>query len=133
MFFFFFNRGISSFELQDLFMRSTLDSIFEVGFGEELDTLSGLSEEGNRFAKAFDDSSDLILWRYVDIFWKIKRFLGIGSEADLKKNIVVIDGFAYKLIHRKALSMSDQQNDAVSWIKIFHVCSRKFHVPPFSG
>lgn len=100
-------------------MRSTLDSIFKIGFGEELDTLSGLSKEGNSFAKAFDDSSDLILWRYVDIFWKIKRFLGIGSEAELKKNIGVVDGFAYKLIHRKTQSMSTQQNDTVSWKKNF--------------
>ncbi|KAG1360544.1 cytochrome P450 704C1-like [Cocos nucifera] len=100
-------------DIQDLFMRSTLDSIFKVGFGDDLDTLSGLSEEGNSFAKAFDDSSDLILWRYVDIFWKIKRFLGIGSEAELKKNIRVIDGFAYKLIHRKTQSMSEQQNDTM--------------------
>ncbi|XP_008777558.2 cytochrome P450 704C1-like isoform X1 [Phoenix dactylifera] len=100
-------------DIQDLFMKSTLDSIFKIGFGEELDTLSGLSEEGNSFAKAFDDSSDLILWRYVDIFWKIKRFLGVGSEAELKKNIRVIDGFAYKLIYRKTQSMSKQQIDTM--------------------
>jgi len=92
-------------------MRSTLDSIFQVGFGVQLDTLSRTSEEGSRFAKAFDIASDLILWRYVDIFWKIKRFLRIGSEAELRENIRVIDDFIYQLIESKAKSLCNQQAD----------------------
>lgn len=31
-------------------MRSTMDSIFKVGFDAELDTLSGSSKEGKAFA-----------------------------------------------------------------------------------
>lgn len=100
-------------DIQDLFMKSTLDSIFQVGFGVELDSLSGLNEEGNCFAKAFDISSDLILWRYIDVLWKVKRFLGVSTEAELKKNVKVIDDFVYKLIHRKTESLSNQQNDTM--------------------
>uniref|UniRef100_A0A7N2MEF2 Cytochrome P450 n=1 Tax=Quercus lobata TaxID=97700 RepID=A0A7N2MEF2_QUELO len=85
----------------DLFMKSTLDSIFKVAFGVELDSMCASSEECNNFGKAFDDSSALILWQYVDIFWQMKRFLIIGSEAALKKNIEVVDNFVYKLIHIK--------------------------------
>nr|CAD1835433.1 unnamed protein product [Ananas comosus var. bracteatus] len=45
-----------SMEIQDLFMKSTMDSIFSIGFGLELDCLNGSNYEGSNFAKAFDDS-----------------------------------------------------------------------------
>nr|DAD18630.1 TPA_asm: hypothetical protein HUJ06_020093 [Nelumbo nucifera] len=98
------------FDIQDLFMKSTLDSIFKVGFGVELDSMGG-SSEGTKFAQAFDDSSALTLWRYVDIFWKIKKFLNIGKEATLKKNIKVIDNFMYKLIRSKIEQKQNSDND----------------------
>ena len=62
-------------------MKSTLDSIFKVGFGvDQLNALSGTDESGNQFTKAFDDSNVIVYWRYVDVFWKVKRFLNrIGS------------------------------------------------------
>ncbi|KAK7847847.1 cytochrome p450 704c1, partial [Quercus suber] len=96
----------------DLFMKSTLDSIFKVAFGVELDSMCASSEECKNFGKAFDDSSALIFWRYVDIFWQMKRFLNIGSEAALKKNIEVVDSFVYKLIHIKVQRMHDSENDS---------------------
>lgn len=86
-------------------MKSTLDSIFKVAFGVDLDYMCGNSEEGAIFCKAFDDSSATTLWRYVDPSWKIKKFLNIGSEAELKRNITVLDDFVYKLIHPKAEQM----------------------------
>lgn len=82
-------------------MKSTLDSIFKVGFGTELNALSESNELGNRFTRAFDDSNFIVFWRYVDPLWKVKRFLNIGSEASLKKNIQVIDDFVYELIRYK--------------------------------
>jgi hypothetical protein len=101
-------------------MKTTLDSIFKVAFGVELDSMRGSSEESPNFVKAFDDSSALVLWRYVDIFWKMKRFLNIGS---LKKNIKVVDNFVYKLIHTKIQQMHDSHDDsAVSALpKIFNI------------
>ncbi len=93
-------------------MRSTLDSIFKVAFGVELDSMCGSSAQGKEFSKAFDDSSEATLFRYVDIFWKIKRFLNLGSEAALKKNIEVIDRFVYKLIHNKIEQLHDAKDDS---------------------
>ena len=69
-------------------MKSTLDSIFKVALGVELDSICRSSDEGEKFSTAFDDSSATTLWRFVDIFWKIKKFLNIGSEAELKKKII---------------------------------------------
>ncbi|KAJ9553242.1 hypothetical protein OSB04_017287 [Centaurea solstitialis] len=97
--------------LQDLLMKSTLDSIFKVGFGFDLNTLSGLDEVSNRFMKAFDDSNCIIFWRYVDLLWRVKRYLNIGSEAALKTNIRVIDNFVYELINHKREQMKNGKLD----------------------
>ncbi|WVZ16403.1 hypothetical protein V8G54_009385 [Vigna mungo] len=95
----------SSLEIQDLFMRSTLDSIFQVAFGTELDSMCGSSQEGKIFADAFDASSALTLYRYVDVFWKIKKFLNIGSEAKLRKTTKVLDKFVLNLINTRIQQM----------------------------
>ncbi|KDP27731.1 hypothetical protein JCGZ_19708 [Jatropha curcas] len=104
-------KSNQSMDIQDLFMKSTLDSIFKVAFGVELDSMCGSNEEGIMFSTAFDNASSITLWRYVDIFWKIRRFLNIGSEAALKKNIKVIDDFVYKLINRKIEKMHSSTDD----------------------
>ncbi|KAH0738463.1 hypothetical protein KY290_037168 [Solanum tuberosum] len=68
-------------DIQDLLMKATLDSVFRVSFGVELDSMSGSNEQGKNFIAAFDDANAMTLWRYVDILWKIKRFLNIETEA----------------------------------------------------
>ncbi|XP_076953102.1 cytochrome P450 704C1-like [Bidens hawaiensis] len=97
----------NSMNLQDFLMKSTLDSIFKVGFGFDLDTLSGLDEASNRFMKAFDESNRLVFWRFVDLLWKVKRIFNISSEADLKRNIRIVDEFVYGLIRNKREQMKD--------------------------
>lgn len=94
-------------------MKSTLDSIFKVAFGVELDSMCGSNEEGKQFSEAFDDSSALSLYRYVDILWPIKKFLNIGSEAKLKRNIKIVDDFVYKLIKNKVEAMKSPQKDSL--------------------
>lgn len=108
--------------MQDLFMKSTLDSIFRVGFGVELDSMSGSNEEGTKFGIALDDASAMTLYRYVDIFWKIKKSLNIGSEAVLKRSVKVVDDFVYKLIQRKTEQMKYPQND--SSVSFFNFSSK---------
>lgn len=103
-------------------MRSTLDSIFEVGFGVELNCLDGSSKEGNEFLRAFDESNALIYWRYVDPFWKLKRFFDIGSEAPLKKNVKVIDQFVNNLIRKKRKLLAERHDTVSSRVNIFCIC-----------
>ena len=97
-----------------MLMRIALDTIAKVGFGVELNCLEGSSKEGTEFMKAFDDSNEMIYWRIVDPFWKLKRFLNIGSEAALKKNIRVIDSFVYNVISTKRELLA-MQRDCVSY------------------
>lgn len=88
-------------------MKSTLDSIFKVGFGFDLDTLSGSDEVSNRFMTAFDDSNGITYWRYVDLLWRVKRYFNFGSEAILKKNIDVVDSFVFEWIEHKREQMKN--------------------------
>ena len=101
-------------------MRIALDTIAKVGFGVELNCLEGSSKEGAEFMKAFDDSNEMIYWRIVDLFWKLKRFLNIGSEAALKKNIRVIDSFVYNVISTKRELLA-MQRDCVSLFSFFFI------------
>jgi len=92
-------------------MKASLDSIFRVAFGVELDSMCGSNEEGKKFSDAFDDASALTVRRYVDILWKIKRSLNIGLESKLKENIRTVDVFIHKMIQRKTEEMSKPEAD----------------------
>uniref|UniRef100_A0A6N2MSB1 Cytochrome P450 n=1 Tax=Salix viminalis TaxID=40686 RepID=A0A6N2MSB1_SALVM len=115
------------FDMQDTLMRCTLDSIFKVGFGVELNCLEGSSKEGTEFMKAFDDSNALVYWRYVDPLWKLKRYFNIGSEASLKKNIKIIDAFVTNLIRTKRKLLAEERlcNDKEDILSRFLVESKK--------
>ena len=92
-----------------------MDSIFKIGFGVELNCLEGSSKEGSAFMKAYDDSNAIVYWRYVDPSWKLKRFLNIGSEATLKKNIILIDDFVHRLIRTRREQLAKQQDSVSSF------------------
>ncbi|CAB4320415.1 unnamed protein product [Prunus armeniaca] len=94
----------------DLLMRCTLDSIFKVGFGIGLNCLEGSSKEGTAFMKAFDESTALSYFRYVDPFWKLKRFLNLDSEASLKQYVKVIDDFVHQVIMSKRKLLEEQKD-----------------------
>ncbi|KAM0934759.1 putative abieta-7,13-dien-18-ol hydroxylase [Dioscorea sansibarensis] len=98
--------------IQDLLMKSTMDSIFQVAFGVELNCITASNREEREFVEAFDDASSLITWRYVDISWKIKKLLNIGCEAVLKRRIRVVDNFIYKMICSKIEQISKLQHDS---------------------
>ncbi|XP_021825693.1 cytochrome P450 704C1-like isoform X2 [Prunus avium] len=111
----------------DLLMRCTLDSIFKVGFGIDLNCLEGSSKEGTAFMKAFDESTALTYFRYVDPFWKLKRFLNLGSEASLKKYVKVIDDFVQQVIRSKRKLLEEQKdvNDKEDILSRFLLESKK--------
>lgn len=107
-------RSRQAVEIQDLFMKSAMDSIFEIAFGVELNCLQEYSaEENRRFVTAVDEANLQTNWRYFNPFWKIMRFFGIGSEAALKDNIRVIDEFVYKLIRHKIARLSGRSRSGI--------------------
>ncbi|KAM7266702.1 hypothetical protein ACFE04_004599 [Oxalis oulophora] len=104
-------------DYQDLFMKSTLDSVFKIVLGVELDTMCGTLEEGTKFSNAFDKASEITSMRVVDVFWKFKKFLNIGSEAKLKINVKLVDDYVYKLINHKIEQVNNSSHDTLSMKK----------------
>ena len=92
-------------------MKSALDSVFKVVLGVELDSMCGTNEEGTRFSRCFDEASAITLYRYVDLPWKLKRFLNLGSEAKLRNNVKVIDEYVYKIIRSKTEQLHKSRDD----------------------
>lgn len=107
-------RGERAVDMQDLLMRSTLDSIFQIGFGVRLGALSGSNEEGAAFARAFDDASEQVLYRFFDLLWKAKRLLNVSSEAAMKRSVRTINDFVYAVIDKKIEQMARDQHEFVS-------------------
>ncbi|CAN1775026.1 Cytochrome P450 704C1 [Linum perenne] len=103
------SAGGAVFDLQDIMMRCTLDSIFKVGFGVELNCLRGTSKEGIDFMKAFDEANALTYWRYVDPFWRLKRLFNFGTEASLKRNVHIIDSFVTNVISTKRMIVAEHR------------------------
>uniref|UniRef100_A0A453E0Y6 Cytochrome P450 n=1 Tax=Aegilops tauschii subsp. strangulata TaxID=200361 RepID=A0A453E0Y6_AEGTS len=100
-------------DMENLFMRSTLDSIFTVGFGVNLGSLSGSNQEGAAFARAFDDASEQSLYRFLDPLWKAKRLLNVSSEAAMRRWVRTIDDFVYAVIDKKIEQMGRDEHEFV--------------------
>ncbi|XP_024517947.1 cytochrome P450 704B1 [Selaginella moellendorffii] len=96
-------------DLQDLFLRLTLDSICKIGFGVEIGCLRP-DLPLIPFAHAFDYGNTLIIRRYIDMFWKIKRFFNAGSERELKRCIRVMDDFLYRVIERRRQELKQSKD-----------------------
>jgi len=78
-------------------MRFTLDSIFKIAFGYEIDTLKpGLPEVP--FAKAFDLTNEVTSKRFLNPFWKLQRAFKVGNEAAVVASAKVVNDFTFNVI-----------------------------------
>lgn len=106
-----------SVEMQDLFMRSSFDSICKVVFGIDINSISSTKSESGpeaSFAKAFDVANAMVFHRHmVGSFWKVQRFLNVGSEATLRENIKMVDAFLYRVIHIRMQEMFSAEKENV--------------------
>uniref|UniRef100_A0A0D9XWY4 Cytochrome P450 n=1 Tax=Leersia perrieri TaxID=77586 RepID=A0A0D9XWY4_9ORYZ len=90
-------------DLQDVFRRFAFDTICKISFGLDpgcLDKEMPVSE----LADAFDAASRLSAMRGAaasPLMWRMKRFLNVGSERELRKAVNVIDGLAAAMIRER--------------------------------
>jgi len=88
-----------------------MDAICKLGFGVEINSLSKANSGAEAsFAEAFDTANAMLLWRYVDLSWKLKRYFNIGSEVTMKESIKTVDDFVYKVIQKRRKKISVQNN-----------------------
>ncbi|KAI3959346.1 hypothetical protein MKW98_018936 [Papaver atlanticum] len=86
----------------DMQFQMILDSICKVGFEVEIGSLAH-ELPNHRFAKACDDATSTVTYRFINPLWRLKKFFNVGSEALFVQSIQVIDEFTYSLINiRKA-------------------------------
>lgn len=98
-------------EMQDLLLRLAMDSIGNVAFGIEVNSLTNSNSGAEAsFAKDFETANTMLLWRYFDITWKLKRYFNIWSEATFKKSMKKVDDFVYKLIQSRRHEIFVQNN-----------------------
>lgn len=83
-------------DLQTIFFQFTMDSICEIAFGQDLDTLNSESF----FGTAFDNAQAISYRRFSTppFIWKLEKALGIGLEAQLAHHIQTMQTFCKKVI-----------------------------------
>jgi cytochrome P450 len=85
-------------DLANLFKRFSMETFAKISFGVELGCLT--SQEPKPFEQALDSALTILMSRFMapTWWWKLKRYLNIGDEAEFKKNVQVIDDTIYKVI-----------------------------------
>jgi cytochrome P450 len=92
-----------TFDLFKLLNRFTIEAFAEIGFGVHMGCLD--SDEEHPFQKAFDQAQRALFLRFVrpGWFWKTQKWLGLGAEGQLKRDIEVINATVLEIVE-KALS-----------------------------
>ncbi|KAF1331244.1 Cytochrome p450, partial [Globisporangium splendens] len=87
-------------DLFKLFNRFTIEAFAEIGFGIHLGCLD--AEKEHPFQTAFDSAQREVVLRFIrpGWFWKTQRWLGIGAEGILKKNMKAIDDTVLEIVAR---------------------------------
>lgn len=108
-------------DLMKLMNRFTIDTFAEIGFGLDLGSME--APQDHPFAAAFDSAQRILIYRFVrpEWFWKTQRWLNVGMEGELKRNIsvihdTVVDIIAKALENRRssAYTFDDSKKDIVS-------------------
>lgn len=102
------DRGKRGWGVQDLCMRMTLETTCRIGFGVELGCLSA-SLPDIPFARCFDDANYISFYRFTDPFWKLKQFMCVGKERELKNCMQELDNFTYKVIQTQRTEMASAE------------------------
>uniref|UniRef100_A0A0E0IY12 Uncharacterized protein n=1 Tax=Oryza nivara TaxID=4536 RepID=A0A0E0IY12_ORYNI len=106
-------------DLQDVLQRFGFDTICMVAFGHDPRCLADggvLEEAKSEFMRNFGEALDLVIGRFMDpieVSWKIKKWLNIGTERRLKKAIADVHAFAMDIVRARRQSASVKDRDDV--------------------
>ncbi|OEL17455.1 Alkane hydroxylase MAH1 [Dichanthelium oligosanthes] len=98
-------------EIEDVFMRYSLDVSYASAFGDDLDALSVVAASAplSPFGQATRVASEAALLRHIvpAWWWRLLRWLSVGAERRLTEAKAVLDEFVYREIaKRKAQSVA---------------------------
>ncbi|XP_057505853.1 cytochrome P450 94C1-like [Actinidia eriantha] len=103
-------------DLQDVFRRFSFDSICRFSFGLDPKCLE-LSLPMSEFAVSFDRASNISAERAMTSspwIWKVKRILKLGSERQLKEDIMMINALAQEVIRQRRKMGFSSHKDLLS-------------------
>ncbi|KAF1335555.1 Cytochrome p450, partial [Globisporangium splendens] len=106
------NEVVNLKRLLDLF---TMDVFTKIGFGVDLNNLK--SNENHEFLNAFERASSNLLTRFTAPMWvwQLKKWLNIGSEKSMAKDIKTLNTLIFDIISRSIASHSSAGvNDAAN-------------------
>ncbi|KAK1945927.1 Cytochrome P450 86A2 [Phytophthora citrophthora] len=111
-------------DLFKLFNRFTIEAFAEIAFGVHMGCLD--SDEEHPFQKAFDRAQRTLRFRFTrpGWFWKTQRWLGVGIEGELQRDIQVIDetvlGIVEKALAQRATNIEKRiENKGGDIVSIF--------------
>ncbi|KAG7390172.1 hypothetical protein PHYPSEUDO_008626 [Phytophthora pseudosyringae] len=87
-------------DLFRLFNRFTIEAFAEIGFGVRMGCLDSVGE--HPFQKAFDRAQRALRFRFTrpGWFWKTQRWLGLGVEGQLRRDIQVVDETVLEIVEK---------------------------------
>ena len=101
--------------------RFAFDTICMVAFGHDPGCLADggtLAEARSDFMHTFGEAQDLIVGRFlepIEVSWKVKKWLNVGTERRLKKAIADVHAFAMDIVRARRRSASlDARDDVLS-------------------
>ncbi|PVH33557.1 hypothetical protein PAHAL_8G022500 [Panicum hallii] len=113
--------GVAVLDLQDVLERFAFDTICMVAFGHDPGCLADggtLDEASSDFMHTFGEAQDLIVGRFlepIEVSWKVKKWLNVGTERRLKKAIADVHAFAMDIVRARRRSASvDARDDVLS-------------------
>ncbi|KAF8944278.1 hypothetical protein BGZ47_004453 [Haplosporangium gracile] len=86
-------------DLQQLFLKLTMDAFGKLTFGIEFNSL--LTEGRNEFGDAFDYLTANVDGRVINPLWPIFDRLTPGKMGKVKRAIAVLDKYAYSAVHKR--------------------------------
>lgn len=101
-------------DIQDVLERFAFDNICKVAFNVDPGCLGGDGTAGSEFMQAFEEAATISSQRFMQIFtffYKIKRYLNIGSEKRLKSSIAIVHKFADNIIKSRMEERSDRRDE----------------------
>ncbi|KAJ1274100.1 hypothetical protein BS78_05G036700 [Paspalum vaginatum] len=94
-------------DMQDVLERFAFDTICLVAFGHDPCCLAdggAVAEARSEFMHMFGEAQDLIVARFLDpveVSWKVKKWLNVGTERRLRKAIADVHGFAMDIVRAR--------------------------------
>ncbi|OAY81517.1 Cytochrome P450 94A1 [Ananas comosus] len=106
-------------EMQDVLERFGFDNICKVAFDADPASLTeeGFAGTSSDFMRAFGETQYLIGWRLLDalnVTWRIKKLLNIGSEQRIKEGISIVHNYALDIIRSRKERPLDRKSDLLS-------------------